>query len=277
MNQHYTPDVIASLTIQLTSRDRNLIRLVWDHRVLTSHQIARIAFNDSTTARHRLVKLHDISVLDRFRPQPPTGSAPWHYVLGKSGAAILATEEGTEVSEFGYRRERVLSISHSQRLAHTVGTNDVFAHLYGTARHTGGCNLHTWWSERRCATQWGTHVRPDAYGRWTEDDMTLDFFLEYDTGTETIGRVAAKLDGYAALATATGITTPVLFLTSSPRREINLQERLQLRASLISVPCATAVTGASPHEAIWLPHDRRGTRLRLAQLAGHWPLSSAHG
>ncbi|MEO3874181.1 replication-relaxation family protein [Nonomuraea sp. B12E4] len=275
MNQHYTSGVLASLASQLTSRDRHLIRLVWTHKVLTSHQITRIAFNDPTTARHRLVKLHHISVLDRFRPQPPTGSAPWHYVLGQSGAAVLATEDGTDLAEFGYRPDRVLSVSHSQRLAHTVGTNDVFAHLYGTARHTSGCHLHTWWPERLCAIQWGTHVRPDAYGRWTENGQTVDFFLEYDTGTETIGRVVAKLDGYAALTTATEITTPVLFLTSSPRRESNLQERLQLRASQTSVPCATAVTSPCPHEAIWLPHDRRGTRLRLAELADHWHLPGA--
>ena len=41
-----------------------------------------------------------------------------------------------------------------------------------------------------------------------------DFFLEYDTGTEPLSRVTAKLAGYAALAARTGITTPVLFWLS---------------------------------------------------------------
>ncbi|MFG1697103.1 replication-relaxation family protein [Nonomuraea sp. NPDC049309] len=271
MNDHYTPAVMASLATKLTSRDRHLLRLVWTHKVLTSHQIARIAFNDPTTARHRLIKLHHIGVLNRFRPKPPVGSAPWHYVLGEPGAVVLAAEDGTELAEFGYRRDRVLSIAYSQRLAHTVGTNDVFAHLYGTARHTSGCHLHSWWPEGRCANQWGTHVRPDAYARWTENGRTVDFFLEYDTGSETIGRVVAKLDGYAALTAATGITTPVLFLTSSSRRERTLHDRLQLRAGQNSVPCATAVAGSSPHGPIWLPHDRRDQRQRLAELAEHWP------
>ncbi|MEO3806644.1 replication-relaxation family protein [Nonomuraea sp. B1E8] len=277
MNEHYTPAVMASLASRLTSRDRHLLRLVWTHKVLTSHQLARIVFNDPTTARHRLVKLHHIGVLDRFRPKPPTGSAPWHYVLGESGAVVLAAEDGTEPAEFGYRRDRVLSIAYSQRLAHTVGTNDVFAHLYGTARRTSECHLHTWWTERRCATQWGTHVRPDAYGRWTENGHTIDFFLEYDTGTETIGRVVAKLDGYAALTAATGITTPVLFLTSSARRESTLHDRLQLRAIQTGVPCATAVTGPSPHGPVWRPHDARNQRLRLAELTDHWPQPGARG
>ncbi|RBQ12138.1 hypothetical protein DP939_44530 [Spongiactinospora rosea] len=274
MNEHYTPAVMASLATKLTPRDRHLLRTIWTHRVLTSHQIARIAFNDPTTARHRLAKLHKISVVDRFRPNPLTGSAPWHYVLGEPGAAVLAAEDGTTIAELGYRRDRALTPAYSQRLAHTIGVNDVFAHLYGTARHTTGCRLHTWWPEGRCAAQWGKHVRPDAYAKWTENGRTIDFFLEYDTGTETIDRALAKLHDYAALTTTTGITTPVLFLTASPRRETNLHNRLRRHSATPSVPCATAVIGPNPHEAIWLPHDRSENRLRLADLASHWAQSS---
>ncbi|PZG45894.1 hypothetical protein C1I98_15055 [Spongiactinospora gelatinilytica] len=262
---------MASLATKLTSRDRHLLRTIWTHRVLTSHQIAQIAFNDAGTARHRLIKLHKISVVDRFRPKPPTGSAPWHYVLGEPGAAVLAAEDGITISELGYRRDRALTPAYSQRLAHTTGVNDVFARLYGTARHTTGCSLDTWWPETRCAAQWGKHARPDAYARWTENGRTIDFFLEYDTGTETLDRVAGKLHDYATLTTVTGITTPVLFLTTAQGREASLRTRLQLRAAQTGVPCATAVTGPSSHDAIWLPHDRNENRLRLAELAGHWP------
>ncbi|GLX05747.1 replication-relaxation family protein [Microbispora sp. NBRC 16548] len=275
MNEHYTPGVLASLATQLTSRDRHLLRLVWTHKVLTGHQITRIAFNNPITARHRLVRLHRIGVLDRFRPKPPVGSAPWHYVLGEPGAAVLATEDGVDLSEFGYRRDRALTVAYSQRLAHTVGVNDVFARLYGTARQANGCRLEIWWPEARCAAQWGKHVRPDAYGRWTENGHTVDFFLEYDTGTEPLDRVLAKLHGYAALTAATGITTPVLFLTASRRRETSLHGRLQLRAAQTGVPCATAVAGPDPQGPIWLPHDRREARLRLAELAEHWPQPAA--
>ncbi|MDF5758440.1 replication-relaxation family protein [Spongiactinospora sp. TRM90649] len=275
MNDHYTPTVMASLATLLTGRDRSLLRLVWDHTVLTGHQLTRIAFNDPTTARHRLLKLHRLGVLDRFRPKPPLGTAPWHYVLGEPGAAVLATEDGIGLREFGYRRDRTMAIAFSQRLAHTVGTNEVFARLYGNARQSDGCRLSTWWPEARCAAQWGKHARPDAYARWTENGRPLDFFLEYDTGTETLDRVAAKLHGYAALASATGITTPVLFLTSSTRREANLHARLQMCAAQAGVPCATAVRSPAPEGAIWLPHNRREGRLRLAELADHWPPASS--
>ncbi|MFF3667463.1 replication-relaxation family protein [Microtetraspora malaysiensis] len=278
MNEHYSPAVLASLATRLTGRDRHLLRLVWTHTVLTCHQITELAFNGPITARHRLVKLNRIGVLDRFRPKPPVGSAPWHYVLGEPGAAVLATEDGIDLHEFGYRRDRALSIAYSQRLAHTVGTNEVFALLYGAARRTPGCRLRAWWPEARCAAQWGKYVRPDAYGRWTENGHALDFFLEYDTGTETFDRVLAKLSGYAALTAATGITTPVLFMTTSPRRERGLHSRLQLRAAQMAVPCATTVAGTGgPEGPIWLPHDRRDLRLRLAGLADHWPQPATSG
>ncbi|WP_158578973.1 replication-relaxation family protein [Spongiactinospora rosea] len=274
MNEHYTPTVLASLATRLTARDRRVLRLVWTHRVLTSHQIAQIAFDDDSTGRHRLVKLHRLSVVERFRPKPPTGSAPWHYVLGEPGAAVLAAEDGVELPDFGYRRDRVLSIAYSQRLAHTVGVNDVYARLYATARRTESAQLQMWWPETLCAEVWGKQVRPDAYGRWRDNDLTLDFFLEYDTGTETLDRVAAKLTGYAALAAGSAITTPVLFLTSSKSREANLRRRLALRVQP-AVPIATAAPGlhglTDPAGPIWAPGDSGGARLCLAELAHHWP------
>ncbi|WP_127940083.1 replication-relaxation family protein [Nonomuraea polychroma] len=70
--------------------------------------------------RHRLIALHRHGVLDRFRPRTPIGSAPWHYVLGEAGAAVLAQEDGIDLAAFGYRRDRALSIAYSQRLTHTI-------------------------------------------------------------------------------------------------------------------------------------------------------------
>jgi hypothetical protein len=110
---------------------------------------------------------------------------------------------------------------------------------------------------------------------------TVDFFLEYDTGTEPLTRVVAKLAGYAALAARTGITTPVLFWVRSPSREAALHARLAgppppgirdaaAGAQIPGVPVATAAPDSSPQGpagAAWLPAGSPGPRLRLAQLA----------
>ena len=137
---------------------------------------------------------------------------------------------------------------------------------------------------------WGDLARPDGYGQWTEHapagPAATDFFLEYDTGSENLHRVAAKLAGYRDLAARTGITTPVLFWLPTARREAGLRALLASTAGrgpgtrpaggIPGVPVATttpqaAAGGAGPAGAIWLPAGQPGPRLRLAQAGGTTP------
>ena len=57
----------------------------------------------------------------------------------------------------------------------------------------GASSLDQWWSAGRCAAAWGDAVRPDGYAVWVEDGARLPFCFEYDNGTETLGRLEAKL------------------------------------------------------------------------------------
>ena len=263
------PD-LAELAGRLTERDRELCRLVLEHRVLTSLHCAQLVFASPVTGRHRLVILTSLRVLDRFRPtwQLGQGSPPWHYVLGPAGAAVLAAERGSSVAELGWRRDRALSIAHSPQLAHQVGVNGVFAALAGYARRRRDAALVAWWPERRCAERWGQLVRPDGYGRWRQAGAEVDFFLEYDRGTEDLGRLLAKLDGYAELAAVSGIATPVLWWLPSPGREASLRAA----AAQPGVPIATATEhagGTGPAGPVWLPiaAEPGARRVPLAALA----------
>jgi hypothetical protein len=103
---------LAALAGRLTNRDRRLCRLLWEHRVLTSHQLTQLAFRHLDTAEDRLRTLTQLQVLDRFRPRRDTASAPYHYVLGPLGAAVLAAERGSTVTDLGYRRATMLAIAH---------------------------------------------------------------------------------------------------------------------------------------------------------------------
>lgn len=272
--------VLASLAARLTRRDRALARAVWRYRVLTSHQIGEAFFDSGDAARKRLLSLAHMGILERFQPNLPvgTGTAPFHYVLGPQGAAILASEDGVELSQFGYRRDRALAIAYSSRLVHTVGVNGVATALAAFTRKVASAYLLSWWPEHRCVTVWGEIAKPDAYCRWSENDQTLDFFLEYDTGTEPLGRVAAKLDGYARLTETTGIVTPVLFLVATERREANLRQKLLRQPAHMFVPVATGCRSAlaglvddGPAGELWLPTDATAPRQRLAALSLAWP------
>jgi hypothetical protein len=282
-----TPDLVAVLAGRLTARDRWLLRMLHEHRVLTTTQITQLAFGTTRAATARLLTLYQHQAVDRFRPLAPSGSAPWHFVLGPAGAHVLAAEDAITTGQLGYRRDRALAIALSPRLAHTTGVNAFFTALAARARTTGNAELARWWPEQRCAALWGDLARPDAYGQWREHrpggGAGTDFFLEYDTGTEDLPRLLAKLTGYQMLAASTAITTPVLFWLHSPRRETALHARLATSdiagtGRLAPVPVATATPaltgGDEPAGDIWLPAGLAGPRIRLARLAATWPATA---
>jgi hypothetical protein len=261
-----SPDLLAELAVRLTPRDRWLLRMLYEHRVLTSVQITQLAFGALTTASHRMLELWSLRAVDGRQPFIGAGSAPMHYVLDEAGAAALAAENEVTVAQLGYRRQQAIAILHSARLAHTVGVNGIMAALVAHARTHPSSRLLGWWPEHRCADLWGDLVRPDAYAHWRDGHRELGFFLEYDTGTETIARLATKLTGYLDLAETTGINIPVLFWFPTPDREAHARTALT-RAPL---PVATAALGhgnaADPAGRLWLPIDREGPRVRLADL-----------
>ena len=285
-----SPRLLAALAARLTARDRWLLRMLHEHRVLTTTQITWLAFGTTRAATARLLALYQLRAIDRFRPLAAAGSAPLHFVLDEAGACLLAAEDGITPAQLGYRRDRALAIALSAQLTHTAGANSVFCALAAQGRRAGDAALTCWWSERRCAALWGDLARPDGYGQWTEHaphgPVTTDFFLEYDTGSENLHRVAAKLAGYRDLAARTGITTPVLFWLPTARREAGLRALLasapgpgpgtRTAGAIPGVPVATttpqaAAGGAGPAGAIWLPGGQPGPRLRLAQAGGTTP------
>src|SRR6266545_401191 len=248
---------LTALAARLVPRDRQLCRLLAEHRVLT-------------TAQHRLLALARLGMVDRFRPLLPRGegSVPWHYVLGPAGAAVLAAEQATTPDRIGWRRDRAHATAHSQRLGHLVGVNGFFAALAGYARRRADAALSVWLSERQCADRWGHVVRPDGYGRWQHGPQVVDFYLEYDNGTELLDRVLAKLEAYSELAAALrpAALAPVLLWLPGPGREAAL--RAAMDRPPVAVATATARGGSHPAAAVWLPAPGGGPRRLLAALGG---------
>ncbi|GAA4100775.1 replication-relaxation family protein [Actinomadura miaoliensis] len=274
------------LASRLTQRDRLVLRALWDHHVLTTGQIAQLAFPNADRARRGMLRLTGLGAVERFRPllPPGKGTAPLHYTIGEAGAHVIAAEQGIPFADLGYRRDRIVAWSLSPQLGHLVGVNGIFTALAAAARHRTAAELAQWWPERRCATTWAPYIRPDGFGRWREHGVSVDFFLEYDTGTQRpLRRVADKLRGYANLATADGFTTPVLIWTSSPRREANLHAAIGTPPVPVFTATADAISEPplGPAGPIWLPvgapHEG-AARLRLIELARYArPLPSGRG
>ena len=281
----------AWLARHLTARDRWLARMLFEHRVFTTHQIVELAFPSVRAANHRLRELYQWRVLDRFQPFVTLGAQPMHYVLDVAGAAGLAFEEGLDPAALRYRHDRAIGIAYSLRLAHTVGCNGFFTHLIAASRAAQCAGwLTAWWSEARCARHFGDLVRPDGYGRWHEHatGAEVEWFLEFDFGTEALPVLASKLAGYHQLAATSGITTPMLVWLPTTRRETSTRRALADALADLDrpalVPVATssadlpmpAGEDASPAGARWLPlpPDNRPApgRVRLAELAHARPI-----
>ncbi len=173
----------------LTERDRYLVRMVGEHRVLTTDQLCALGFGNVITARHRLGVLVTIGVLRRFRPRRDVGSAPWHYLLGPVGAALLGAEDRDECKWLPQvRADRQLALERSQRLAHMTGVNWFFTSLAHHARTDGGGELRAWLNETDAADYYkyrfwyrdsdGSLPQPDGLGTWAEHGREVTFLLE---------------------------------------------------------------------------------------------------
>ncbi|MGH3301998.1 MAG: replication-relaxation family protein [Streptosporangiaceae bacterium] len=273
---------MLAASAHLTERDRYLVRMVGEQRVLTTGQLCALGFGNVTTARHRLAVLARLGVLRRFRPHREQGSAPWHYLLGPVGAVLLGAEDR---DARGWaprvRADRQLALERSQRLSHLIGVNWFFVALAACAR--AGGELRMWLAEAEAAAYHDQFVpalsrgqgpRPDGLGSWAEDGREVTFFLEHDTGTEHLPRLEAKLPGYARLAEALaqyGRACPVLlFAFPGPRREQSARAVLGSSADAPALRIATTAADprlTCPAGPVWLPLAGTGAgQLRLIDL-----------
>lgn len=259
--------LVMRLAHHLTDRDRRILRLLSSHRVFTTEQIRDICFDSVNTAQHRLTKLYELRLVDRFQPlRAGYRTGPYHYVLDEAGALVLAVERGDDPEKMRWRGARGLALAKSQHLSHLVGVNGFFTSLIRESRPRPGCQLVEWRSERSWVSRYGdvTPTRPDGFGVWEEDGARVEFFLEYDRSTEPLDRIVAKMPGYEDLERALGRWRWVLFSFASPRREAGA--RLALAGTTALVATSARAGGRQPHEAIWAPLEAKRDRCCLIDL-----------
>jgi hypothetical protein len=260
-------DDVFRVANRLTQRDRDILRLLSDHRVFTTEQLTDVFFSNPTTARHRLTELHRLRLVDRFKPRRwLNDSAPYHYAIGEIGAMVVTAERDDSLDKLNWKADRALAIGSSQRLEHLLGVNQFFIELMKVA-HRPDANLREWWSERHCAKAMAKLVYPDAYGVWEENGSKVEFMLEYDRGTESLDRLAAKLEGYEDLERVTEVRRWVLFSLRTERREVGV--RRVVAGSSLPIATMARAAGQAPHQAAWWPLGVEGVRLQLREL-GTW-------
>ena len=270
-------DRVLRVQAALTDRDRILLDWLADHKVLTTFQICHALFGSLDFAQRRLLRLHRLGLVDRFRPlRAGGGSYPWHYVLDQVGAELVAASRGQAPPRRGETLQRNRRIAASRTLPHRLGVNQFFTDLAGYARVRASAGLQRWWSEQQCARPgaFGTSVvspvRPDGHGIFVENGRRVAFFLEWDSGEESLGLLASKLGGYAGHVARGGPAWPLLFWLPTAARERNLHRRLDDLD--VVLPVATAArdslgAGTVPAQAVWLVHGGSDAPRPLVDLA----------
>ncbi|MDR3457497.1 MAG: replication-relaxation family protein [Verrucomicrobiae bacterium] len=126
--------------MQLTERDRNIIRLVHRHRFLSSRQIIALIGDSSLQVLRRLKLLYHHGFLERPRAQLAyysfSGTRPMVYGLSNKSGMMLKPELGDSALWSEKNRE-----VGGMFLEHTLLVSDVMVSLELSCRKRGGVRL----------------------------------------------------------------------------------------------------------------------------------------
>lgn len=244
------PSDPVGLLTRLTPRDHTLLRLLAEHRVLTTVHITNLLFPNTDRAQRRLVTLYRLGALDRFRsPRDADGTlTSYRYTLGPAGAALIAATRGTTPPHPATLATQLTRLATHPGLGHLLGVHDLLTALAAYTRTHPEYHLALWWAERHAADACGHLIRPDALALWQHPHGETVLAVEHDTGSETLHRVAAKLTGYHDLATAGG---PQLDQTTTRGFTVafhlpHLTREARLRPLLTAQLADTTATGGVP-------------------------------
>lgn len=282
---------------RLVERDRWLLALLGEHQVLSTNQIAAVGFTSVRRAQDRLRALRQLGVVFAFRDSyTGGGTSQTRYALGYLGARLIAAQRAENPPRPQAYQQRLERLGVWPKLGHQLGVNSFFCDLAAYARRhpetvrgaDGVGGLTMWWSEQRCGEFFwnnATKLHPDGYGCWEERGRAVRFFLEHDTGTESLTKVTRKLADYDAYPTDTfGV---LLFSVHSAHRETSLRAALRrvLPGCDRAVVIATAARDhghadgpAGPIWGLWSPNGGESVtrRYRLAELPQRGPRIAHH-
>jgi hypothetical protein len=216
------PDSLLGISRRLECRDYALAYLLDEHLTFTAEQITRMLFASERTCANRLTKLRKLGFVDWFAPKRPVGRLAAQWVAGLLSARCVALARDERPPTAAAVRRMQDRIAMRTHLGHLVGSNQLGVDLIAHARRNPGFALVRWWSGARISASCGGRVRPDVHGVWRAGGRDTPWYLEFDTGTEQLSTLVAKLGAYRRLREAGGPVWPVLFWLPSNAREANL-------------------------------------------------------
>jgi hypothetical protein len=187
--------------IVLTARDKEVVRLVNDYRVIRQEHIEKLLFPSKNTAQKRLWLLWQNSFLKReFLPVfGGVQNSPILYLLDREGVDLLQTE-------FGYERHQLRWFADTlgqQFLRHTLGLGDIRVAMTRSAQRHNRV-IQAWNDETAMKAQYDrvpvgnrmVSLIPDSHFVLEVPGGVQHFFVEFDRGPERLKVLAQKVKTY---------------------------------------------------------------------------------
>lgn len=223
--------------MQLTNRDKAIIRAVHDYRLLRQDQLARLFFGSRSTAQRVLQRLYQHRYLDRRFLPVTVGRGTTLYTLDRRGIDLLRQEDGLDkITRYAANELK------SDFLAHLAAINDVrIAVTLAAARE--GYVLTGWLSEHELKASYervtivassgrrqSVSLIPDGYFTLKTPQGYANCFLEMDMGTMALDRFKSKVRAYSAYYQSGAFerrfrarAVRIVTVATSPRRLANLK------------------------------------------------------
>jgi hypothetical protein len=271
------------LVRKLDARERAVLVAIYEHKVLLTEHLKAMFFGSLRRAQDRLRNLAQRGLIETWYPPQPRGmgKASGHHTLTGSGAQVVASLLRIARSELRYVVRDGEDREQDSYLAHRIGVNEFFCALVEAGRAIDGYGLAKWVPERTVRTAEGW-IRPDGFGVFLHPGGALDFYLEYDRGTETTRQLASKLAGYIGMArdwTEQGAEhfPCVLIVVPNQRRErivaaafADALARFKRAAKLVGLPFYVgneeALSQRGVLRRVWVPLAKLDLRLTIVEL-----------
>ena len=267
--------------LDVTARDVEILRGLFECRILTVEQIAAIYFEDRQEAAHK--RIWKLKKADLVRERPRRAYEPAVLFLSRKALRLLI-EQGhiadyPKLSIAAYeKRTRVSPLT----LRHEIAVNNVkaaFATAIRTSKSLETLQFSTWpmlsqfWGYTRRGQR--VRVQPDGFIRIRQGETEYRFFLEVDRSSETHWRIAERIDCYLDFYRRGGLALRngrpkeeykefpfrVLVIFQNAERRNNAAERLIAhQPPILSIAVLTTIdeVRANPLGSVWIrPRDYR--------------------
>ena len=238
---------LKRIEYSLTSRDREILRLLRDTKCLFTYHIRRLCFTESVSQRaatraanRNLKKLRELGLIDvlvgRRVGGVKAGSSSYIWYLTEQGAKLLSL--GNKYEEKKPKRNRFSEPADST-LGHRMAVNECFVQLNEMARKEEDFRIkevlfepNNWcYYSYKSASE---VLKPDLSIVTSHHGYEYRFFIEMDLSTESLDTILNKCIRYHKyLASgveqeAHGVFPVVLFIVKDEKRKQKMEDAMRI-------------------------------------------------